>query len=117
MKELNLREALGLNEPPLPPEPPTPSKNPRGTYQAGRGRQPTSEVEGATWNVWRTQAEFIAKTSTQRSAINKAIESNEPLEDVLLLAIECIATMTGDQRFLTVNKEKIARGMTAHDKK
>ncbi len=104
-KKINIREALELNEPNAPQEPP--KKNTQPQNQSRPGRQPATEQEGETWNVWRTQGEFINRLTTQRSAINKAIQNGEPLEDVLLLALECIATMTGDKLFFTANKEKL----------
>jgi hypothetical protein len=104
MERINLREALNLSEKSAP-QPPK-NKESIKKYNA-IGKQPTSEQQGETWNVWRTQADFIYKSGTQRSTINKAIQNGEPLEDVLLLALECIATMTGEQLFYTANKEKL----------
>lgn len=90
MKKINYREALELDEP-----------TPKATA-------PAKEAP-PEWNQYRTQAEFINRTSTQRSAINKAIADGAPVDDVLLLALECIATMTGDKVFLYENKKKLRR--------
>lgn len=109
-KKIDISVALGLNA----PDPQQP-RDSIGDYKALKrqpsapGRKPSSEAEGETWNVWRTQGQFTNRLSTQKSEINKAIEAGAPLEDILLKALECIAVMTGEQLFFTANKEKLKR--------
>lgn len=107
-KPIDINAALGLSAP--DPKQTSDTRNENQAIKQQRTaptRKPESEVQGETWNVWKTQAQFISRLDTQRAEINKAIEAGAPLEDILLKTIECIAIMTGDQVFLTMNIGKI----------
>ena len=53
-------------------------------------------------------AERIARSSDVRSTLNKAADS-APLDELLILAVNCIADLTNDEAFRTQVIEKIER--------
>ena len=105
IKKNSLRDAIGIE----PDARPKRQENAQAIQNDQKQRQPATEDDSAARNVWKIQAEFLNRLDTQRSAINKAIEAAEPLEDILLKALECIAIMSGDQLFFTMNKAKLEK--------
>ena len=53
-------------------------------------------------------AERIARSSDVRSTLNKAADS-APLDELLIMAVNCIADLTNDEAFRTQIIEKIER--------
>ena len=53
-------------------------------------------------------AERIARSSDVRSTLNKAADS-APLDELLIMAVNCIANLTNDEAFRTQVIEKIRR--------
>lgn len=89
MKRIDINEALKLSEP---------------QENAPTVNEAPSRID------YRSQAGYIIASDAKRAEINKALNNGEPLEDVLLLALECISIMIGDQNhFYNVNREKIRR--------
>ena len=56
----------------------------------------------------RQNAERIARSSEIRITLNKATDS-APLDELLILAVDCIADLTNDEAFRTQVIEKIER--------
>lgn len=56
----------------------------------------------------RQNAERIARSSDVRSALNKDADS-APLDELLIMAVNCIANLTNDEAFRTQVIEKIRR--------
>lgn len=54
-------------------------------------------------------ANNIKESEKLRSKITKEIKADKPINDILLIAIECIGLMTGDKVFYNQNIEALSK--------
>lgn len=80
----------------------------KGNAESNPPHTETPELKrGSREAVYAAYQANIKKSETLRSRITIGIQQGAPLIDLLLQAIECIATMTDDKAFLTINTEAL----------
>ena len=69
----------------------------------------TARIERERQSIERYKeiSENIRKSERLRADISKGIKNNEPIDDLLLIALECISLMTGDNTWYKQNIEHL----------
>lgn len=64
-----------------------------------RAQERRLKAEERAISICREQQEAVSQSEAARAAILKGIQAGEPAEKLLLIAVECIGTITGDHVF------------------
>jgi hypothetical protein len=84
------------------------------TQDAPKAQQ-TRSIDSINESLDQARAAFkhyqdnIKRSELLRSQINQGITNKDPHYNLLMLSLECIASMTGDEIFYTENKKKLER--------
>lgn len=65
------------------------------------------ELESKSRVLYKELAANINKSEKLRIKLSKDIKNNEPIDDLLLIALECISLMTGDNTWYKQNIEHL----------
>ena len=65
------------------------------------------KIDSKNRELYFKMVDSINKSERLRVELTKGIKDNKPVDDLLLLALECISLMTGDKLFYNQNMQNL----------